>query len=89
MSRSHNNPGRVTAKGTRPAGYETEVGHKPVAAPPSAAWIPILMGVLFFSGIAVIFSNYLEFLPGSPDNYWLLGGLGAVLAGIITATQWR
>jgi len=41
------------------------------------------------SGIAIIFSNYLEFLPASPDNYWLLGGLGAVLAGIITATQWR
>lgn len=89
MSRSHNKPGRVTDKGTRPAGYEHEVGSRPVAAPPSAGWVPIVMVALFVVGIAMIFLNYVEVLPGSPDNWWLLGGLGVVLAGIVTATRWR
>jgi hypothetical protein len=88
MSRSHNKPGRVTEKGTRPAGYEAEVGHRPVAAPPSGPLVPILMGVFFFVGIAIIFANYLSWL-GDSSNWWLLGGLGFILAGIITATRWR
>ena len=89
MSRSHNKPGRVTDKGTRPAGYEHEVGAAPVAAGPSPQWVPILMVVLLAIGIAMIFLNYLEVLPGAPSNWWLLSGLGVVLGGIITATRWR
>ena len=89
MSRSHNKPGRVTQKGTRPAGYEQEVGNKPVAAPPSPTWVPILMVALFAIGIAVIFLNYVDLVPGDRSNWWLLGGLGFVLGGIVTATRWR
>lgn len=40
-------------------------------------------------GIILIVLNYVELLPGSPTNTWLLIGLGAILGGIITATQYR
>ncbi|MCP3938585.1 MAG: cell division protein CrgA [Actinomycetia bacterium] len=89
MSRSFNKPGRVTQKGTRPAGYDYEVGHRPAAAPPSPRWLPATMGTCLAVGVAVIFANYLSWLPGSPDTWWLLGGLGFVLVGIMLATRWR
>ena len=37
----------------------------------------------------IIFANYLSWLPGSPDTLWLFVGLGGILGGIITATQYR
>lgn len=89
MSRSFDKPGRVTAKGTRPAGYDYEVGHKPAAPPPSPRWLPVAMGASLVVGMAVIFSNYLGWLPGAASTWWLLVGLGFVLAGIMLATRWR
>ena len=41
-------------------------------------------------GALVIFLNYIAILlPGATDNKYLLLGLGCILGGIITATQWR
>jgi hypothetical protein len=54
---------------------------------PSPTWVPVLMFAFFGLGILAIFLNYTEILPGSPSGWWLLGGLGGILAGIITATQ--
>ena len=54
---------------------------------PSPPWVPVLMFAFFGLGILMIFLNYTEILPGSPSGWWLLGGLGGILAGIITATQ--
>jgi len=48
-----------------------------------------LMGVLFAVGAGIIFANYLSWLPGSPDTIWLFVGLGGILGGIITATQYH
>jgi len=45
---------------------------------------------LFFLGTAVIFLHYVGLaLPTAESNWWLLGGLGIILGGIITATQYR
>ena len=52
-------------------------------------WVPIVMFALFAVGMVIIFANYTELLPSSPSNWWLLGGLGAILGGIITSTQYR
>ena len=90
MSRSQNKPGRITPKGTRPHGTATEMAAmKAPAHAPSPTWVPILMAVLFAVGAIIIFANYLSWLPGSPDTLWLFVGLGGILGGIITATQYR
>jgi len=90
MSRSQNNPGRLTPKGTRPHGSATETtAMKAPAHAPSPTWVPVLMGLLFVIGSAIIFSNYLSWLPGSPDTLWLFVGLGAILGGIVTATNYH
>ncbi|MBU3700971.1 MAG: cell division protein CrgA [Acidimicrobiia bacterium] len=58
--------------------------------PPSPRWVPISMVVFFVIGLLVIFLHYVDaVLPGALSNWWLLGGLGFILAGIVTATQYR
>lgn len=56
---------------------------------PSPIWVPIIMFTLFILGMLAIFLNYVGLLPGATSNWYLLLGLGFILAGIITATQYR
>lgn len=57
---------------------------------PSPAWVPVLMFVLFGLGMLIIFLNYVNLVPGGESSNWyLLAGLGLILGGIITATQYR
>ena len=56
---------------------------------PSPMWVPIMMFTLFGAGLLCIFLNYTGTLPSAPSGWYLLGGLGAILAGIITSTQLR
>jgi len=49
----------------------------------------VLMFVFWGLGMLVIFLSYLSVLPGGSSNWYLLVGLGLILAGIITATQYR
>ena len=51
--------------------------------------MPVLMFAFFGLGFLAIFLNYTETLPGAPSGWWLIGGLGGILGGIITATQLR
>ena len=44
---------------------------------------------LLARGVIVIFLNYIDVVPGGRSNWYLLGGLGLILGGIITATQYR
>ncbi len=96
--------GRVTPKGTVPKGAPGAPrpdGSKVAAAsrrytPPaqkvtkvSPPWVPVLMFALLGLGVLTIIVNYLGVLPGGSDNRYLLGGLAAITAGFITATQYR
>jgi hypothetical protein len=95
--------GRVTpAKGKRPATTKVSRGDGGPPASgrytpptphydemPSPLWVPILMFTMFALGMLVIFLNYVELLPGATSNWYLLVGLGLILGGIITATQYR
>ncbi|MDH4169797.1 MAG: cell division protein CrgA [Acidimicrobiia bacterium] len=84
--------GRVTPKGTRPDDYRgaaTGPVSTAKAMGPSPMWVPVLMFTLFAVGMIIIFLNYTGLLPSAPSNWWLLGGLGAILGGIITSTQYR
>src|SRR5262245_25574179 len=55
----------------------------------SPPWVPVLMFALLIIGSVMIVLNYLELLPGSVTNWYLLGGLGFILGGIFVATQYR
>lgn len=93
--------GRVTPKGggapvkkvrslSSPEGSTryTPPSHRPEDLP-SPTWVPVLMFTLFGLGMVTILGNYVELLPGAVSNWYLLLGLGFILGGIITATQYR
>ena len=95
--------GRVTPKGTKPGdrpSFGSSRDQSPEASsrytPPvpieqkiSPAWVPILMFGLLGLGVLIIFLNYIDVVPGGRSNWYLLGGLGLILGGIITATQYH
>jgi hypothetical protein len=76
--------GRVTPKST--GRYTPPVPREVKVSP---RWVPVLMGLLLVVGAGVILLNYLNVLPGSVTNWYLLAGLGLISAGFVTATQWR
>ena len=83
--------GRVTPKGTRPEGYVSDTfSHTGLddQRDPSPMWVPVLMFSLLGGGIAVILLNYVGSIWDT-NNGILLLGLGLILGGIITATQYR
>jgi hypothetical protein len=55
----------------------------------SPPWVPVAMFALLIIGALMIVLNYLELLPGAASNWYLLGGLVLILAGIVVATQYR
>jgi len=61
----------------------------PASVKISPWWVPALMFGFLGLGMLVIFFNYIGFPFGDPSNWRLLAGLGAILAGIITATQYH
>lgn len=59
---------------------------------PSPRWVPMLMFGLWGVGLLLIILNYMGVLPGSADGgngWYLVAGLGSILVGIITATQYH
>lgn len=52
-------------------------------------WVPVLMFGLLIAGALVIIFNYMGWVPGGVSNWYLLGGLGLILGGIVTATQFH
>lgn len=54
----------------------------------SPMWVPILMFVFLGVGTLVILINYTGAVWDT-SNWVLLGGLAAILAGIVTATQYH
>lgn len=82
---------RVTAKGTVPTASTRYTPPSPhLDQMPSPLWVPVLMFTLLGLGMLTIILNYVEIVPGGEtSNWYLLLGLGFILAGIITATQYR
>jgi hypothetical protein len=63
-------------------------GQVDLFAEESPAWVAWLMFGFFGIGLAIIVLNYTQLLlPGAANNWYLLGGLGAIIAGFISATQ--
>jgi hypothetical protein len=84
-------PSRARASGAAHASQASSRYTPPIpkAAKVSPPWVPVLMFVLLGLGVVVILLNYLELLPGSVSNWYLFGGLGLILGGILVATQYR
>lgn len=82
--------GRVTPKGTHPDGYHPETFSHTGGGdlPPSPRWVPVTMFGLLGLGVATILLNYVGSIWDT-SNAILLLGLGMILAGIVTATQYR
>jgi hypothetical protein len=86
--------GRVTPKGGPQRAQRPEASSRytppiPQEMKVSPGWVPVLMFALLGLGLVVIFCNYLGVLPGGTKNSYLLVGLGSILGGIITATQYH
>lgn len=86
--------GRVTPKGgstslPKPGASSRYTPPIPQEFKVSPRWVPILMFALLGVGLLVIFLNYLGVLPGDTKNSYLLLGLGFILGGIVTATQYH
>ncbi len=56
---------------------------------PSPTWMTALLFGLLGLGVVIIFFNYVGWMPGGTSNGFLLLGLGSILGGIITATQYH
>ncbi len=78
----HRQPGH-RRKGTR---YTPPVSKKSKKSP---RWLAGLMIGLFLAGVLLIILNYADLLPGGVNNWWLVGAIGAIFAGLIVATTYR
>jgi hypothetical protein len=96
--RTKDAPGRVTPKGggratTTATSTRTTTGRYTAPIPDeyrsSPWWVPALIGVFMGAGVLAIVLSYLSLLPASPSNWYLLGGLGAIVLGFVTATRWH
>ncbi|MEZ5381391.1 MAG: hypothetical protein R2754_06285 [Microthrixaceae bacterium] len=91
-------PGTAAAEGKR-ASKRVAEGHESrrYTAPshmdmPSPWWVPTIMWTFIGAGGLAIILNYAEVLPGTSNGasgWYLIGGLVAILIGIMTATQYR
>jgi Cell division protein CrgA len=60
----------------------------PVHIAESKQWVPYLMFALWILGALMIILNYLGVF-GATNNWYLVGGLGLILGGLMVATQYR
>jgi len=51
--------------------------------------VPVLILTFFGLGLICILLNYLGLLPGGANNWYLLLGLGLIVAGFIAATRYH
>jgi hypothetical protein len=94
-------PGRATKKGRSVRGRTTpqaarDTSHSDRYTPPipkkakvSPRWMGLSIIGLFVIGVLVIILNYAGALPGGVSNWWLVGAIGAIFAGLMVATQYH
>lgn len=44
---------------------------------------------LFLLGVIVIILNYADVLPGGVNDWWLVGAIASIFAGLMAATRYR
>ena len=56
---------------------------------PSPTWYVVTMFALMGLGVVLILANYINLLPGSPDNMWLMVGLAGIAGGFAMTLNYR
>ena len=78
----------MATKGAAKSGRYT--APKPKTEHHSPFWVPVLMSVMFLTGLFVIVLNYLNLLPGAnPENRYLFLGLFWVVVGFVLAANYK
>jgi hypothetical protein len=93
-------PGKASKKGRSSRGRTTT--HRPgevrsdrytppvpKTAKASPRWMGPAIIALFVLGVLIIILNYADLLPGGVNNWWLVGAIGAIFAGLMMATRYR
>ncbi len=91
--------GRTTPKKGRKGGRTTESTKSvqtrrytppiPKNAKTSPRWMGLMIIALFVLGVLIVILNYAGLLPGGVNNLWLIAAIGAIFAGLITATRYH
>ena len=55
----------------------------------SPRWYPKLLLVLLLLGVLAIILNYIQVLPSSPTNWYVVGGMVSILVAALMATRYR
>jgi Cell division protein CrgA len=78
--------GRVTPKASAPSGrYTPPIPKEQKVSPP---WYPWVLLSFFVLGLAVIVVNYAQIF-WTATNWALVGGIAAILVGVVMATRYR
>jgi hypothetical protein len=84
--------GRVTPKGgaTSTSRQQPSSGRYTPPIPKdqrhSPGWFPYVLLTLMVVGLLVIVLNYTSVMPGGTNNWYLIGGIGGIIGGLIMAT---
>lgn len=78
-------PGSSTASGR----YTPPAAREPVKfTATTGRWVlPLLFTLMVVGGLMIVLNYMSVLLPGSPSNWWLLGGMGCLIASLVVATQ--
>jgi Cell division protein CrgA len=82
--------GRATPKGGPTAKQPVASGRYTPPIPRqqrhSPRWFPVVLLGFLVLGLMMIVLNYVNVLPGGTNNWYLIGGIGAIVVGLFMAT---
>ncbi len=87
QSKGRSTRGRTTARQPAPNDrYTPPIPKKVRRSPP---WVGGLIVGLFVLGMLIVILNYTNVFPGGVSNWWLVGAIGSIFAGLMVATRYH
>ena len=86
-SRGRVTPSRKQHQAAQRSGrYTAPIPREQRHSPP---WFPYAIVGFLVIGLFLIIGNYIGIMPGGTSNWYLIGGIGGIIAGLIMATYYR